>query len=268
MRTANMARKQTQISGRMLFTWCMLGGLILLFAPDNLTGKLQGAFAHLFRWPLGFSRSIALSAQTRDSLGDSPSERQYLNHIANLEERLRQEQQRTHKLAELRHRFGFEGASLLVADVITAFVDGQGGTLRINGGKNDGLAKGQFVLGDNSIIGTISDVGSHTAEVKLTTEPASKLAVMVARLDLPCVLQGCGNNFARLVLLSRKHKIKKGDSIVAQKSEFMDWPMIVGKVVHCSAKDDDPLLWDVRVEPVCDVRALSTVTVIVVDPRE
>ncbi|MHC4735435.1 MAG: hypothetical protein ACYTDW_13395, partial [Planctomycetota bacterium] len=52
------------LSRPMLFTWLMLTGLILLFAPQNLTNDLQFAFARIFRWPLTIGKNISLYART------------------------------------------------------------------------------------------------------------------------------------------------------------------------------------------------------------
>ncbi|MBA7702058.1 hypothetical protein ES703_110811 [subsurface metagenome] len=147
------------------------------------------------------------------------------------------------------------------ADIIT-FSDGSN-KLIINRGENDGLAKSQFVLGDNSIIGTISDVGPRTAQVKLVTDPASKIAIRIAELNINRLMQGNGNNSAKIQLLSRKHKIKIGDIVYARKRPgFLDTPMIVGTVAQCREDNENPLLWGITVEPACDIKSLNNVAVV------
>ncbi|MHC4681045.1 MAG: hypothetical protein ACYTEK_20385, partial [Planctomycetota bacterium] len=83
-----MARKQTKTSRRMLFTWFMLTGLILLFAPRELTGKFQLAFVHVFRWPLSMGGNVALTARTQPSVeaAHERGETQYRNYVANLQQ--------------------------------------------------------------------------------------------------------------------------------------------------------------------------------------
>ncbi|MCJ7730003.1 MAG: hypothetical protein MUO27_09035 [Sedimentisphaerales bacterium] len=126
-----MARKQFKVSRRMLFTWFMLGGLILLFTPHSLTNKFQFGFARIFRWPLGFGRSVSLAAHRQQPLTDGLTEQQYQNYIANLEEELWQERQKVERLSELRNRRAFEGAKLVVAGVITATINNSKGELII-----------------------------------------------------------------------------------------------------------------------------------------
>lgn len=255
----------------MLFTWFMLAGLIFLFAPQSLTNKFQFAFAHIFRWPLSIGRNISLAAriQTPKTAGGSrePSnniEAQYQNYIANLEAQLKQERQKVEELSGLRNRMPLQGAKLMFADVITSSLDQLHSELTINRGTDDGLAKSQFVLADNSIIGTISDTSSRTARIKLFTDPTSRIAVKMEKLTVERVMQGDGNGSAKIRLLQTEHKVKVGDRIyTSRKAGFLDAPMIIGKVAQCKRDDENPSLWDVTVKPVCDIERLTSVAVIV-----
>ena len=254
----------------MLLTWFMLAGLILLFTPQKLTNKFQFAFARIFCWPLGIGRTVSLSARMQESLTDGVSHREYnrlQNHLANVTEELLRERQKLEKLSRLHNRFVWEGADFVLADVITAFMDGLHSELIINRGQIDGLAKGQFVLGDNAIVGTISDVSSRIARVKLITDPTSNIPVKIAELNAGRVMQGNGNNSARVRLV--KHKVKTGDNVYADKKPgFLDAPMIVGTVSDCKRNDEIPLLWDITVEPACDIETLNSVAVIIMNPRK
>ena len=265
-----MARKQNRVTGRMLFTWFVLAGFIFLFAPQNLTNKFQLAFTHIFRWPLNIGRSISLFAHTQQPITDTAvvSRREYnklQNHLANLTEQLYQEHQKVEILSGLRDRLPLKAAKLVLADIIREFMDGLHSEFTINRGENDGLTKGQFVLGDNSIIGTISYVFSHTAQVKLVTDSTSKIAVKIAKLNR--VMQGSGNNSAKVQLLSIKHKVKIGDVVYAgKKPGFLDVPMIIGTVAQCKRDDENPSLWDITVKPACDIKKLNSVAVIIMNP--
>ena len=265
-----MARKQIRVSRQMLFTWFTLAGFIFFFAPQNLTNKFQFAFAHIFRWPLSIGRSISLFAHTQQPLTDVVSRREYnklQNHLANLTEQLYQEHQKVENLSGLRDRLPLKGAKLVHADVIRAFTDGLRSEFIINRGENDGLVQGQFVLGDDSIIGTISYVSSRTALVKLVTDSTSKIAVKIAELNR--VMQGSGSNSAKISLLSIKHKVKIGDVVYAgKKPGLLDAPMIIGTVAHCKRDDKNPSLWDIKVKPACDIEKLNSVAVIIMNPPE
>ncbi|MFQ6036867.1 MAG: rod shape-determining protein MreC, partial [Sedimentisphaerales bacterium] len=251
-----MARKQIKVSKRMLFTCFMLGGLIFLFAPQGLTSKFQFAFARTFSWPLGIGRSVTLAARTPAST-EFVSRREYdrlQNHLANVIQQRDQAYQQIKKLSALGSRFPFEDAKWVLADIITGSIDESRHEFIINRGAEDGLAKGQFVLGDNSIIGTISETGARRAKVRLFTDPASNIAVKIAGLNVSRLMQGTGNNSAKIRLLQVMHKVKTGDTVYAcKKPGFLDAPMIIGKVRRCKRDDENPSLWDITVKPVCDI---------------
>jgi cell shape-determining protein MreC len=250
----------------MLFTWFTLAGFILLFAPQNLTSKFQFTFARIFRWPLGVGRSISLSARAQPQLTEVVSRRKYdqlQNHIANLTEELNYERQKVEKLSKLRNRLPLEGAGVIIADVIKGSTEG----FIINRGQIDGLQKEQFVLGDNSVIGTVSDVSPRTAKVELITQTSSSIAVEIG--GLKTVIRGDGKNSAKLPLVSIKHKIKVGDSVYAcKKPGFLDVPMIIGIVVRCKRDSENPLLWDVTVKPASNIQELNDVAVIIMNPQQ
>jgi rod shape-determining protein MreC len=259
------------LSAGMLLTWCMLTGLILFFTPQSLTGRLQFAFARIFRIPLSISRNISLSVRTQQPLGDVVSRKEYnqlQNHLANVTEELFEKHKKLEKLSRLRNRlYGLENARLMPADVITSVIDGSHGELIINRGADDGLAKDQFVLGNNSIIGTVSEVDARTACVKLLTDPASKLAVELTDSKVHRLMYGSGGNIAKVRQLQLKHKISVGDVVkAAKKPGLLDTPMITGKVAQCKRDEQNPSLWDVTVKPACDIESLKEVAVIIMNP--
>jgi rod shape-determining protein MreC len=260
------------LSRPMLFTWFMLSGLILLFAPQHLTNDLQFAFARIFRWPLTIGKNISLYARTkRPAPGVMfDKENQYQNYIANLEEQLRQKHQELIELSGLRDRFhALENAGLIMADVYRSSINEKLCELTINRGKDDGLAEGYYVLGDNSIIGTISDVASRTARVKLFTDPDSKIPVRIGNLNIDRLMEGDGKDSAKIQYLSTKHKVRVGDKVMTRKKPgFLDASMIIGRVAQCKRDDRNPAFWDITVKPVCDTERLESITVIIMNPKE
>jgi rod shape-determining protein MreC len=244
----------------------MLGGLIFLFAPQGLTNKFQFAFARIFRWPLGIGRTISLLARTQPQVTDVVSRNKYnqlQNHLANITEELNQERQKVQKLSRLRHRYPMEGAGLILADVITASTEG----FIINRGEDDGTLKGQFVIGDNSIIGTVSEVSPRTAKIELVTETTSNIAVEIR--GMKTVIRGDGRNSAKVRLVPIKYKVQIGDNVYAcKKPGFLDTPMIIGTVSQFKRDDENPLLWDITVKPACEIQKLTEVAVIIMNPQK
>lgn len=268
-----MARKLNRVSRRMLFAWFMLGGLIMLFSPQAVTSSIQSTFARLFRWPLRIGRNAPLSVKTEllisRQAGDfSQKERQYQNHIINLEEELRQKNEAFQQLAGLRTRLrGLEGAKLIPADIITASVEGPRSELIINRGSDDGLKKDFFVIGDNSVIGTITDLAGRTARVRLFSDASSVVQANIPGLGINMLMQGSGKGTAKIKMVPVKHKIEAGDAVLIRKKPgYIDVGMIAGVVQQCSRDDKNAALWEITVRPVCDIANLNSVAVIVMNP--
>ena len=265
-----MPKRKAKTSGR-LFAWFMVAGFFVLFAPQNLTSKFHLAFAHIFRRPLIMSRYFALSIQRHQSSADVVSRSRYnqlRNRLSNIMLWLHQEHQKVEELSGLRDRTVLQGAHFVLADVITASVSGPHNELIVNRGKSDGLTKGQFALGDYSVIGTVADVDSYTARIKLVTDSTSKIPIEIAELNTAAIMQGNGNDSAKVELLSTKHKIKIGDVVYAQKKPgFLDAPVIVGTVARCKMDDENPLLWDITVKPACELRRLKNIAVVITNPQ-
>ncbi len=247
----------------------MLAGFIVLLSPQNLTNKFQFAFTYIFRWPLTIGRNISLSAATRQPVKDNnivtrDEHERVLNYLANVMQQRDDAQRTIQNLSKMRNKPAWERAGFVQADVITVFIDKLRGELIINRGKEDGLEKNLFVLADNSIIGTISEVDTRTSRVRLFTDPASNTAVKVGNTDK--LMKGCGNNQAKVEML--KLDIRIGTKIMASKRPgFLDAPMVIGKVVRCE-HNDQPLLWDITVEPVCNIQKVENLHVIVMNPSE
>jgi cell shape-determining protein MreC len=265
-----MAWKHITVSRRMLFIWFMLAGFIILLSPQNLTNKFQFAFTYIFRWPLTIGRNISLSAAIRQPIRDKDmvSRDEYerlLNHVANITQQRDDAQLNYQTISKMPNTPAWERAGFVQADIITVYIDNLRGELDINRGKEDGLEKNLFVLAGNSIIGTISDVDTRTARVKLFTDPASNTKVEIGNTDWR-IMEGCGNNQAKVEMV--KQKVEINTKVMARKTPgFLDTPMIIGKVVRC-VHNDQPLVWDITVEPACDIQKIESIHVIVMNPSE
>ena len=250
----------TSLSRRMLFTWCMLAGLILLMAPKNITDKFQFAFTRIFRWPIKVGNNFSLATSQKEPFIGRPSrsEEQYRNQIADLQEQLKQAYQRIEQLSGIRNRFPLTKSNLATADIIRTTI-------------NDisGLKTGQFVMADFSIIGMVSDVASGNARVKLLSDKTSSIAVTIGDSNVPRILQGIGNNQAKITpqISATNKTISLGDKILTRKKPgFLNVPMIAGIVTQCKRDDKEPSVWDITVQPACDIARIDDVTVIIMNP--
>ena len=252
----------------MLFTWFLLAGLILFIAPAKWTSNFQFAFLRVFNWPLSIGENISLSVGTREHLtdGDSVSRREHnqlKNYCANLEAKLAREQQRIETLTRLPNRSFLGNAKLVEALVYTSSIDKANGEISIDAGGNRDLERGQFVLAENSIIGTISDVSPVGTRVKLLTSPTSNIAVEMGGVKR--FMQGIGGNQAKIAMIKQKPEIGT-DVMAARNAGILNTPIIVGRVVGCERNAESAALWDIIVEPALDIDRLRDVVVIVMNP--
>jgi cell shape-determining protein MreC len=211
-----------------------------------------------------------MTTQTQQPLTGtfSRSETKYLNYIANLEETLAKERKKLKKLYGLYNTNVWEGTDFALADVIDT-VEGSRNELTIACRKTSGLTKGQYVLGNESIVGTISDVFPQISKAKvvLITDPTSRIPVKIA--DLKSIMKGNGNNSAKIEMA--KNKVEVDQNVFAlNKPGFLDLdaPMIVGKVSECNRNQKNPSLWDITVVPACDIGQLEDVAVIIMNPQK
>jgi rod shape-determining protein MreC len=271
-----MAMRKNRVPDRVLFISLLLTGLIFLFAPQKITSKFQFAFVRIFCWPLSIGRDISIStygfmASAEGSPKEIVSRKRYdklHNRLANVTEWLKQERQKVQRLSGLRDRTVWQGVKFVLADIITSTIDGLHSELIINRGEKDGLAVGQFVLANESIIGKIYKVDTRTARIRLITDPASQIAVKIEGLNKDRILKGTGKNSAKVKLLPTKYKVEVDEVVYAQKKPgFLSTPVIVGTVGQCESNKDNPLLWDITVKPASDIENLTEVSVIVMNPR-
>jgi rod shape-determining protein MreC len=241
-----------------------------------MTGKVQLAYARIFRSLLAPGRGVTIISQTpRANITVSHQEysrlltiqRRQANHIKNLQAQLDEAHAKIDELARLRNVPEWNRMSFQPAGIISDPKQSQN-FLLINRGRADELAVGQFVLGDFSVIGTVSDVSEKTAKVKLITDPTSKLAVRVADLNAGGRMEGREPGVAVIpqvwVKRDAKREPKAGDRVYALNTPgFPEVPMITAEVVESRRDPNSPLLWEITVQPVCDIASLKRVAVVI-----
>lgn len=263
-----MARKHIKVSRSMLFIWFTLAGVIFLLAPYKYTKPLQLRLLSIFNWPLSIGNRISVIATLNKPISNIPGCkdcRLLRNHCVNLEQQKIELNRQIEILSGLRAKFpALQAANLRLAFVSITSISGPNSQLVIDCGQDEGLQKGQFVLADNSIIGTISEISSGQAWVKLFTNSTSRIPVTIDSVGSGRLMQGSGGDLAVVRLL--KQKVKIGANVLADKKNgFLKAPMIIGRVAECKRNADSPLLWDITVKPVCNLESLGSVNVIILN---
>jgi rod shape-determining protein MreC len=115
----------------------------------------------------------------------------------------------------LAYRGRFEDA-FLAARAISSAHDPIDTSVLIDRGAEDGVASGQAVIvGDGILLGKVTDVGPHTARVRLLTDSRSAVAVAVQNADGTLgVLQGDRGLSLRIGLVPQSTVLTPGDVVI------------------------------------------------------
>ncbi len=278
-----MTRKWAGTSRGFVFACGLLIGLIFLFGvPREAAGRLQLAYAHVFRWPLAMGRGVVVvqAQATTPTRSISPQEydellkacQQLRNRSANVEKQLEEAKQQIQMLTKLKAKPGLEHMQIIPAKVLTQVQD----EMMIGRGQDSGVAVGQYVLSlsgdrmdDQCVIGVISAVSAKSAKVRLITDRNSHIPVSLAGLSAGKYLDGRGDGTgaARIPYVPRGHTIQAGAAVYAQaKRGLLDVPVIVAEVAPCKPDVSNPQVLDITARPVCDPTALSDVVVLKAAP--
>ncbi len=207
------------------------------------------------------SRDIMLSARTSQPTikRADRTEIQLENRNANLEAMLTEAIQRDKELTNFLREYPRPGDKFVFANITKISAD----ELVINRGENHGLKPGQFVLGDNSIIGTVCEVTAYTSKVRLITSPRSQIAVRLG--DRDAIVEG-NETAMKIQLIPKSYKLKTEQKVFCKpKTGFLYSPIIIGTVSERRESNKNPLLWEITVEPACDIETLTSVDVIVIN---
>jgi cell shape-determining protein MreC len=266
----NKKSRLDYISRKMLFTWCMLISLILFFWPD--TSRFQLTFASIFRPALKIGKNYTLARQVRQNLTEQPGKNEVVtlqNQVLDLQKALTEAYKDKEALSRAREYIPLSKATLLEAGITTNTSGSKNPGLIIDRGSQEKVAVNQYVLAQNSIIGTISEVSNNSARVKLLTNPDSKIGIKIDNLDIKRYVVGNGDNTARVPDLQVTHKIQAGDNVYAISNPgFLDTPMIIGAITKCQRSNKEPTVWDITVKPACDIAEIEKVIVIIMNPKK
>jgi rod shape-determining protein MreC len=180
------------------------------------------------------------------------------------------EHKKFEKLARIKSGLPKPGPVLRLADVRNIQLSGAIRQIYINRGRTDDIKKGRFVLGENSLIGTVAEVTDWSAKVRLITDSNHRIKVYIWRRGKTTYITGqmigTGTDTARISLLSREYDIKKGDIVyAADKPGLLETPVVTGRISLVKPDENNPLLWDISVKPIYDVTDLKTVAVVLPD---
>lgn len=263
-----MARNQGKVHKGTVFITLLIAGLTLLFLPHNITSNLNLFFSDLFKPFLSIGRvGPAYMFRPGDPSKEYVARREYDRlwvEYKNIQSELEKALEDYQKVAKYRAYMPQSSSGLLPASIITYQPSNY---MIIDKGSNEGVGKGMYVLGENTIIGVVSDVGPSTAKINALTQKNYMFEVRIWRDRMPKYIPGnmigTGKGTCSIGLISREHDVKPGDAVFASpKPGYLDTARIIGEVVSAWPSETDPLLWDITVKPLYQIKDLKDVAVI------
>lgn len=142
-----------------------------------------------------------------------------------LREQLAQLELRNHQLegqaaeaVRLSRLLGFRqenpSAQMVAAEVIGASADSSSHTIFINRGERNGLRRNMAVITPDGVVGRISEVSPHVAQVLLITDKESGVGVLFADSRAHGVVNGAGEPQLRMDYVRADEKVSLGEEIV------------------------------------------------------
>ena len=152
-------------------------------------------------------------------------------------EEYKQEAQRLQKLLDLKDTYQIEGTG---ARVIGRSSEAWSQTVIINKGSDDGVSTGQTVMGTSGVVGQVVSTSSHTATVRLLTDPQSGAAAMVQSSRAEGILRGSLVGLLYLEDLDADAEVNVGDVVVTSGlGGSYARGLIIGTVVKVDAQQGD-----------------------------
>ena len=256
-------------------TW-LIAAIVVLFLPPKITDRAHLVFHQLFRPILELERKVQTSV-TDDAHTESNIDRQEYDRLkkdhSNLHAQLLELHAEYEKATQIR-----AGLPVIFKDeLIVARVTGTGDPLSheiiINEGTNAGVSVGNYVLsaGKNSIVGIVAETAQHLSRVLLLTDARQKIPVVIQRPGRTTdstggLMVGSGKTDCTIANITTEKNVQVGDMVFARSHPgLLNVPVVLGEVTHVRKDDKHPLLWDIAVRPVEDMKHLDDVAVIVVE---
>lgn len=242
-------------------------GFILLLTPQSVTSRLNFAFIDIFRFFLNIGSS-AVYYQNPESSSPYYVPRHEYDRLwvafSNLQAQLFEQKKQIEQLGRVRMTEPDPATGLVLAKIVNR----RKHEFIINRGSADGIKTGQYVLGDNAVIGCIEQASADISSVRLITSSACKLHVKISAPEINAYFNGTmvgdDKNNAKIPNVPKKYDIKENYSVyAAPKPGFLQSPRAIGRISQCVVDGGNPVLWDITVEPAYAFDNLTDVAVIV-----
>ncbi len=206
-------------------------------AVASATLPLQRVGAHLDHARADVADALSDATASADTLTQLQEENAQLRQqLADMEE-YRQEAERLEALLNMTDKYSIKG---VVACVVGRNAEAYDQTVTIDAGSDDGVSVGQSVMGPNGVIGQIVKVSTHSATVRLLTDPQSGVAVLLQATREEGVCVGSLEGLLYLEDISIDANVQVGDVVVTSGlGGSYTRGLIVGRVVRIDQRQGE-----------------------------
>ena len=289
--------RKKPLSTKQVFVWVMVLSVVFVFLPRRLTDRVGSLLTQALSPLTGGVRDLTLSVTDKLDFSPPTSEsslsidllktriQRQENKLIHLNRELERFREHNSHLSGLRQQFGMAQASFILADVVGS--DTQHRREFLNQGSRDGVKSGQMVLAlpneglggsvdpeadiyQMCVVGQISNVFSNTSRLRLLNDRGYRLPVIIEPAPqrgeswrANGSLRGEAMGITVAMIEVKGYDIQVGDRVLADSHpRRLPIEMIIGYVQFCHPDKDNPVLWDIVVEPMMDLHTLQNVVVV------
>lgn len=239
------------------------GGLLLL---DN-SRLLVGPRSFLMKLILPFQGVVyGVGREASNTMSFFIFWKNGMMKINNLEERVREltvQSERVKVLEDenqsLREQLGVpfsKNRKMLMADVV-----GFSQNLSINKGTNDGLKEGMTVIYKDIYLGKVVNVGSNSSQVRISTDPASKITAVTSKTRAKGIAAGRFGSAVYMEKVVQEESLSKSDIVLTSGEDGTQNGLVVGKIAEVK-KEDTGVFQTAKLDLLVDFPKLISVFVL------
>jgi rod shape-determining protein MreC len=210
-------------------------------------GRIRGSWRHYF--------ALSDTAKENDRL-KKENEALKLQLI-----QLKSQAEEADRLAALLHfRKSHENVKMIPARVIGKSAEASSQVIYVDRGQREGLTKDMGVITPEGVVGKVSEVYSHTAQVQLLTDKESGVGAMLADSRIQSPVGGMGEPLLNMKYVASDDQVKVGEQVVTSgMDQIFPKDIPVGTVVQ--VKPGMPFK-QIRVQPAANLERLEEVLIL------
>ena len=265
-----------------LIFWLTLGVMLLITfnLPSPLSRVLKNAtrdlLAPLQELAASYSMRLRGAGNAIRGWGGLPEKNQELQKEVML---LRQKLTELDALREenflLRQQLGFirqQDRKLIAGTVLARDISGWWQTLRIQNNNSPLIQPDLAVINDQGLVGRVSDVSVHTADILLISDPACQVAVQIGDKGAFAILSGQGLSWrgrilCKLTFIDKNIQVQRGDAVVTSGLGGVFPKGIMVGSIETVTLDQNGLHQSAEVKPSADLSQLDVVFIIAREPE-